>query len=322
MAIISASRRTDIPTFYGEWLVNRLEAGEFYTRNNPYNPNAVSHITFSKEDIDCVVLWTKNPASLISCGERLQRFPCLFQYSITGYGREIENNVPDLPANINMFQEIERKFNPSHGEHRMVWRYDPIFFTSRFTPEWHIHNFNWIASNLEGYCNRVVISFVDMYDFVKRHMLEQEKLPQTINETQLKVFCSKLSKIARQHGMEIYTCAEKIDLDSVGIKHGACVDKELIEKIIGYKLKGGKDKSQRETCGCMESVDVGKYNTCLNGCLYCYARKEQLQTVDNYKLYNPYSPMLCDTVKPTDIITERRLSSLRLPEEYDQLSLF
>ena len=322
MAIISASRRTDIPTYFGEWLVNRLEAGEVYTRNNPYNPNAVSHITFSKEDIDCVVLWTKNPASIMPFLERLKAFPCYFQYTITGYGKQVESNVPELSKSVEMFKELSRSLTRASSDYRVIWRYDPIIFTKEFTPEWHLKNFETIAKSLAGFTNRVVISFVDIYSFVKTQMQDNKIISWNADENKLTNFCRRLAEIAHCYGMEIYTCAETIDLAKVGIKHGSCIDKAFIENMLGYKLKVKKDKSQRPTCGCVESVDIGKYNTCPNGCVYCFARKNPSETMENFKMYDVNSPILCDTIKPTDIITERRLSSMRIPEEYDQLSLF
>ena len=38
-----------------------------------------------------------------------------------------------------------------------------------------------------------------------------------------------------------------------------------------FEVTKPKDRNQRGLCQCVESVDIGAYSTCSNGCAYCYA---------------------------------------------------
>ena len=95
-------------------------------------------------------------------------------------------------------------------------------------------------------------------------------------------------------------------------------DKELIEKIIGCKLKINKDKNQRIECGCVESVEVGTYNTCKNGCVYCYANYSAKSVESNFQKYDPLSPLLCGHIEKDDKISTRKVVSLK----ETQISIF
>lgn len=325
MAILSVSRKTDIPTFFSEWFFNRLDAGEVLYRSNPYNPNAVTRAIFRKQDIDCIVFWTKNPIPMLKNLNRLDGYQYYFQFTLTGYDETIEPALNNKNKLIDAFKELSRATdifttidNIPTLQHRVVWRYDPIVFTKDHTMEWHLKTFADIAKSLAGYTDRCVISFVDMYGFVEKNM----QITQTqYNHEQLINFCCELNNIANQNGMAVFTCAEEISLEETGIQHGSCIDKNLIEKIIGNSIRTHKDKGQRAACGCVESVDVGKYDTCGNGCKYCYACKNLNNVKTNLTQYDPNSPILCDMIKPTDIITDKRLLSLKI-EPTEQLSLF
>lgn len=320
MAVLSISRRTDIPTYFSEWFINRMERGEVYTRNNPYNPNAISHITWKKEDIDAIVFWTKNPLPMISKLDRLKDYKYYFQFTLTGYGKDMEGNLPNKFKLIEGFKELSKHC-------RVVWRYDPIIITNTYSIEWHIKTFEMIAKSLAGYTDRCVVSFVDIYNFVKKNLNYSQIYPKNINMDMDGVyidFCKRIVDIANRNGMSVYSCAEVTDFISKGIdiKHGSCIDKAMIEDIIGYPLKTKKDPAQRSACQCIESVDFGKYNTCANGCKYCYACKVPAEIKNNLSFYNENSPMLCDTIKPEDVISERRLKSLRTAEDLNQISFF
>jgi len=243
----------------------------------------------------------------------LEGYHYYFQFTLTGYGKDIEPNLPDKrKILINAFRDLSLKI----GREKIIWRYDPIVFTERYTEEYHIKAFRTIAESLCGYTDKVVISFVDMYAKTKKNM-------QGINlfdfEMQrLEKFASGLSQIAGENKMKIATCAESIDLSACGIEHNSCIDQELIEKIIGCKIKVQKDKNQRGGCRCIESVETGSYNTCGNGCRYCYANDSDKKVRDRRKLYDPESPILCDRISDRDIITERKLKSLKI----EQASIF
>ena len=139
-----------------------------------------------------------------------------------------------------------------------------------------------------------------------------------LNDNELREFAKELSKMAADNNIKIGSCAEKINLDDCGIVHNCCIDRELIEKIIGCKINVSKDKNQRIECGCVESVEIGTYNTCKNGCAYCYANYSSKSVETNAAKYDPLSPILCSQVQEDDKISIRKVESLK----QEQLSIF
>ncbi len=310
--ILSVSRRTDIPGCFSEWFFERINEGFVYTKN-PMNPKQISKLELSPNVVDCIVFWTKNPEPMLGRLEELAAYPFYFQFTLTSYGKDVEANLPHKKeVLIPTFQRL----SDAVGSKRVIWRYDPILFTKTYTPEYHVKAFRRMATALNGYTEKCVISFVDTYAKNKKNMqaLGAYELP----KEELETFATELSNIARENGMVMASCAEQIDLTHCGIKHNACIDKELIEELIGCKLKGAKDKNQRSECGCMESIDIGTYHTCGNGCLYCYANHSEEQVMKNFTQYDVHSPMLCGKIGADDKVTERKVTSLK----EEQLSLF
>lgn len=314
MAIISASRRTDIPTYYSEWFMNCLKKGVIMTRN-PVNPKNISKMYLNRETVDCIVFWTKNPIPMLPKMQELNEmgYPYYFQFTLTGYGKDIEGNLPSKEELIQSFKDLYKA-----GNGHIIWRYDPIIFMGKYDIDWHLQTFSRIASELKGYTDKCVISFVDPNSYARKNFGE-EIFDMTFDTVLLTEFCKKLAEIAKANGMEVATCAEKIDLDECGIKHNKCIDPEYIAKIVGYDISAKKDKGQRNTCGCVESIDIGKYGTCKNGCRYCYAQNGR-----RIKGYDINSPLLCDKVNTDDIIMIRKLKSLKIEKQSadEQLSLF
>lgn len=303
--ILSVSRRTDIPNYYSDWFLNRIKAGFLYVRN-PMNPQQISRIDLSPEVTDCIVFWTKNPSNMMERLDELQDYKYYFQFTITGYGRDIEPNLPDKRNElISSFRKLSEKI----GEDRVIWRYDPISLSQKYTMEYHLKAFAEIAKRLSGYTQKVVISFVDLYAKTQRNMAGLDI--KEISNHDMLVMAEKLAVIAEKYHLEIESCAEKIDLQSAGIHHGSCIDRGLIEKILGCKLTAGKDKNQREECGCIESVEVGTYNTCLNGCRYCYANFSEEKVGEGVRVYDVDSPLLCGNIGPDDKITDRKVKSFK-----------
>lgn len=310
--ILSVSRRTDIPNYYSEWFLNRIKEGYLYVRN-PMNIHQISKIDISPEIVDCIVFWTKNPEPMLDKLEQLNDYKYYFQFTLTGYGKDMESG---LPHKKDKMIPIFKCLSEMIGKEKVIWRYDPIVITEKYSEEYHLKAFQDIASSLNGYCKRVVISFVDLYAKTKKNMKDIQTIDK--KQSELITFSKKLAEIAVSNGMEIETCAELIDLSSCGIKHSSCIDKKLIENIIGCPIKVEKDKNQREECGCVESVEIGAYNTCLNGCKYCYANYSEEKVKASRALYDVHSPILCGKITDEDKITERVVKSIR----EGQISLF
>ena len=303
--IISASRRTDIPNYYSDWFLNRIREGFVYVRN-PVNPHQVSKISLSPELVDCIVFWTKNPEPMLGKLGKLREYAFYFQFTLTGYGKDMEINVPHKRQKmIPVFQRLSERV----GSERVVWRYDPIVFTRRYTPAYHLRAFGQIAKALRGYTDQCVISFVDVYQKNKREL--QALGAYELRQEETAQFALELSRLASENGMVIESCTEHMDLSKYGIHPGRCIDKRRIERILGCTIAGGKDPNQREECGCMESVEIGAYNTCLNGCRYCYANVSQRAVERIREVYDPQSPLLCGRLGEEDRITERKAGSLK-----------
>lgn len=310
--ILSVSRRTDIPAFYAEWFFQRIREGFLYVRN-PMNPRQVSRIGLSPEVVDCIIFWSKNPAPMLERLDELREYPFYFQFTLTGYGRDIEPGLPDKRKEvIGTFQKLSEKV----GKERVVWRYDPILVNDRYTMEYHWKAFEEIAGCLKGYTEKVVISFVDFYAKTLRNT--KDLYIKSLSREEMKEIAEEMAQIAKSCGLVIETCAEQINLQDVGIRHGSCIDKKQIEKIAGCSLSVEKDKNQREACGCCESIDVGAYNTCRNGCRYCYANYHEEQVRKCIACYDVNSPLLCGRIEPKERVTDREVRSFRNP----QLSIF
>lgn len=303
--ILSVSRRTDIPNYYSDWFYNRIKEGFLYVRN-PMNAHQISKIDLSPDVVDCIVFWTKNPANMLKRLDELQDYSYYFQFTLTGYGKDIEPNLPNKRCElIDTFKRLSEKI----GKEKVIWRYDPILLNERYTMSYQLKAFEEIANSLADYTEKVVISFVDLYDKTKRNTVGLNM--QRIENNTMIELAKQMAEVAGRNKLIIETCAEQIDLQNIGIRHGSCIDKELIEKIIGCRLIVEKDKNQRAECGCYESVEVGTYNTCLNGCRYCYANYSEGKVKNNTEVYDADSPLLCGTIGSDDIITERKVKSLK-----------
>ncbi len=302
--ILSVSRRTDIPNYFAEWFINRIHEGFLYVKN-PMNDHQISKINLSPEFVDCIVFWTKNPKNMMKYLDQLKNYMYYFQFTITSYGRDIERNIPDKKKIIiPCFKELSKEI----GSKRVIWRYDPIMFTDRYTEEYHLRAFDYMAEQLAGYTQKCVISFVDEY---RKNMSYISNEASKKSNEELLSFAEKLVDIAGKYEIKIGTCSEEMDFSNIGIEHNSCIDKKLIEELIGCRLNVKKDKNQRSECKCVESIDVGKYNTCKNGCTYCYATYSKNSVSDNLKLYNSESPLLCGMINELDRITERKVKNYR-----------
>ena len=304
--IISASRRTDIPAYYSDWFYKRIQEG-FVLVRNPMNFRQISRISLSTDVVDGIVFWTKNPIPMLEGLDVIENYMYYFQFSITPYGKDIE---PNLPSKTEIILPAFKKLSNLIGSDRIVWRYDPILINEKYTMSYHIRAFDKIAGELQRYTKKVTISFVDTdYQGVKSNINELA-LHYFSHEAQIEL-ASQLAEIARSHDLAIDTCAEKIDLQKYGISHARCIDDRLLSELLGESLSVDKDKNQRLECGCISSIDIGMYNTCLNGCRYCYANYSRKSVNGNYEKHNPSSPLVSGEVGEGDKINDRSVKSCR-----------
>jgi hypothetical protein len=296
--IISASRRTDIPAFYAEWFINRIQAG-YCLVPNPFNRAQVARVSLLPEEVEVIVFWTRNPRPLIPILHDLDQrsYRYYFQYTLLDNPRPIDPYAPSIQESITSFRSLADQIGPQ----KVIWRYDPIVFTTITQANFHHQRFETIANALKGYTHRAVISLVDAYPKAihrLQRLAEQGIEFQIIQPPPpewLGDLMQDLAQIAASCGMEIFSCAEELPLAQWGIQPGKCVDDQYIFKTFGIEVKQKKDASQRKFCGCVVSRDIGMYNTCLYACTYCYATQSLAAARQNYQAHNPLSPSLVET---------------------------
>lgn len=304
--IISASRRTDIPSWFSDWFLYRLQEKYALVRN-PVNPRQVSRIDLSPDVVDCIVFWSKNPRPMLDKLEHIRPYPFYFQFTVNAYGKDTEPHLPSLEERIDTFQTLSSRL----GKHRVIWRYDPVLLTSGYTASWHEERFSCLAEKLGPYTETCTFSFLDFYTKIRKR-LETLGVRDT-DRQQKRTIAQKLARIAHSHSIQLNTCGEDMELSSYGIGHARCIDPLLISRLTGYALDAKKDKNQRPACGCASSIDLGLYHTCRHECLYCYANCNPRVQERNASLYDPFSPLLCSRLAEGDRLTERQVTSLRLP---------
>jgi hypothetical protein len=297
--IISASRRTDIPCYFSEWFMNRLKAGYVLTRN-PMN-HAISKITLSPDSADCIVFWTKDAANIMPNLNAIDNmgYKYYFQFTLTPYNRDIEKNLREKADIENTFIELSRRI----GKERVLWRYDPVILNETLTIAYHIEHFTRLCDLLHEYTESVTISFVDIYSKLKTNLIRK------ITDDEIAELGIFIGQTSKNYGLSAKACSEKTDLTAYGIKKASCIDKAVIEKICGCPLDLKADKNQRDGCGCYESIDIGAYNTCLNGCVYCYANDSTATTERRHGSHDPDGELLVGTIKSDEKIIERKVKS-------------
>jgi len=288
--IISASYRTDIPAFYGEWFLRRLNAG-FCKVVNPYN-GIVYDVSLRSSDVDGFVFWTRNAQPFLPALREVARRgdPFVVQYTITGYPRELDTRVIDAGVAI----ETARRIAGEYGSHAVVWRYDPVLISSLTLPQFHIANFERIARGLAGDVNEVVISLAQIYRKTERNLNRAAREADlTWQDPSIEVkhgLVRELSRCAAANGMDLTVCSQP-EFTGEGIGEARCVDAERLSRIGGRPITA-KLKGNRPACGCYESRDIGDYDTCPHGCVYCYAVRDREAALRAWKAHDPGSETL------------------------------
>ncbi len=298
--IINTGQRTDIPAFYPKWLANRFKEGLVCVRN-PFNPEQVSRYRLSPDTVDVVGFCSKNPAPFFEYMDVIKDYGQYWFVTITPYGRDIEPKVPDKHKILEDFKVLSGMV----GIDCIGWRYDPILVSDRYTVEYHLKAFKQMAAALDGYTRTVVISFIDLYEKVKRNF------PQAVAVSREdKHFLGKeIIKIAGEHGMVVKPCGEGDFLSEYGADCRGCMTVETYEKAIGATLIVPNKKPARKECACYLSGDIGAYDSCGHLCRYCYANNDTEAVKRNMKLHDPDSPFLIGGYHEGDVIHDVEMKS-------------
>lgn len=293
--ILNLGNRTDIPAFYSEWFYNRLKEGSVCVRN-PYVPNLVTRYQLRPDLVDILVFGTKNPAPMLPDLNKMNDFQQQWFISITPYERDIEPGVPPCSEVI----ESTGRLSAQLGKRAVVWRYDPVFIARRYDLDFHLKSFEYMASLLEGICEVCVISFVDLYKKTLRNFPDVKEVSREDQHFLAKHFV----KIAGSYGMRVKSCAESRELDAYGVDSSGCFMKKDLQDLTGLEYVIPKKKSKRESCDCLLENEIGAYNSCPHGCLYCYANYSKGEVARNWKDHDPGSPLLIGHLEPEDEIRD------------------
>ena len=293
--ILNISGRTDIVAFYSKWLKNRLKEG-FVDVRNPFYKTQVSRIHF--KDVDGIVFCTKNPIPLLDMIDDI-KVPSIYHITLTSYKRDIEPNVPPKGKIIEAIKELSKKV----GKDKIYIRYDPIFINDIYTLDYHIKNFKRMCELLDGYTNKIIISFLDMYQNVRYNIGHLR--PKELDENDYEQIGINFYSIAKKHNMTVQTCAEKRNLSEYGFIVSDCVNKEIAKKLTG-KNKFKTWTGRKGKCKCVSMADIGEYNTCNHLCKYCYANYDEVKVKENIKLHDPNSSLLLGYITDKDEIKERK----------------
>jgi DNA repair photolyase len=323
--IISASRSTDIPAFYSDWLIERVKKG-FVTWTNPFTGKA-SYVSF--QDARLFVFWTKNPKPMLDKLDFFdkQNYHYYFQFTLNDYETEhLEPGVPKIEQRIKTFIDLARHI----GKKRVIWRFDPLLLTNNISVDDLLKKVERVGNDLAQHTTRLVFSFCDIANYTKvaKNLSNAGVRAREFRVDEMHAFAKGLSALNKKWGLDLGTCAEKIDLKNYGIEHNRCIDDRLIAREfrddirlmnflgispqpkqlellqdahsqpypqeLSTKQKSLKDTGQRQACGCIISKDIGEYNTCPHLCVYCYANASRDTVHTNFQLHqrNPHAPSI------------------------------
>lgn len=308
--ILNTGSRTDIPGYFSEWFYNRVKAGTVMVRN-PFNPQLITEYKLDPKLVDVLCFCTKNPTPMLERIAEIDDFNQFWFVTITPYGKDIEPGVPDKQQIIETVKILSTRFESNN----IGWRFDPIFISSKYTIDYHLHAFETIAKQLGSYISQCTISFIDLYEKTKKNFPQA----QAVTDEQQVYITQQFVKIADKYGFKLYTCSENPQLAKYGVDVSGCMTKQVLEAAAGFNLKVPKAATKaRPTCNCLLGSDIGAYNTCSHGCKYCYANYDMSYVRENRLNHNPNSPLLIGDVTPEDTIKVAKQVSYR----DDQLTLF
>ena len=265
--IISVTRRGDIPAFKGDWFMSQISKG--FTNVKTYA--GLKRVSLLPDDVACFYFWSKNYQPFMQHLVKLKEvYNCIFCYTITGLPKVFEPNVPNTEACVRNLQDLSKLFSSK----QVLWRYDPIITSSVTDYDYHIKRFTYLCQQLSGYTERCIFSYPTYYgkvlDSIKFFSKQTGISINDITLREKQQLSRELADIAKDYNIKLYTCCNDL-LISGNVFKSACIDGNLVNNLFNLNVPTGKDQSQRQQCGCSPSFDIGEYNTCSHGCIYCYA---------------------------------------------------
>jgi hypothetical protein len=273
----------------------------------------VTRYELNPETLDCVVFCSKNYEPILPYIKSItEKFNTYFHYTITAYGKDIEPNVPDIDTSIKTLIKLSEIV----GKNRIAWRYDPILLTENYTKEVHYNTFEYMSKRISPHVDRCIFSFVEMYKKLENNMPEIILL----KDSDKSEIAERIGNISKKHCLTIQTCATQGDYSKFGILQSGCMTADILGNANGVQFRKLKHRGNRAGCNCLDNRNIGDYDTCPNGCKYCYANKNPKIAMENYKKHNPNSPLILGDLKPTDEISNSSQKSF-LEKSY-QIKLF
>ena len=283
--IISVIRRTDIPAYYAKWFRDRLGLGYAYYKNPLSNKPVFADL--SSDSVRAFVFWTRNPKPFF---EHLDYIDSRYNkrhymhFTINGLPKELEERNPKVEFAI----ESAKYLFDRYGNNYIQWRFDPIIVSSITPEEYILNQFEYISKNLRGYVKRCYFSFIDMYKKTEKNIKQvSDKYNIDFNDYSLSkriTLTKEIKQIAESNNIILYAYAEDDLLKATGVNKAHCIDHDLITLFSGKEFEIRENPS-RKGCGCIESRDIGFYDSCPHGCVYCYANMDPEQALENAKEY-------------------------------------
>ncbi len=281
MHIVSASRRTDIPAFHNKWLLERLKAG-YADFRAPFGAG-LKRVSLRSEDVICIVFWTKDARPMVPHLEKIYSLGlcCSFLYTVNNYPTIMEPRAPSKSLSTEVMATIRKKF-PKAG---LRWRYDTIVLTDQLNAQWHINNFSELCRDMENLVDECIFSFCDYYNKTLRNMKSRISGFRAPDLKEKQRLASELANIAEERHIRLLSCGDDQLVDGQ-ISKARCIDVNHLWNVVDSHerrkaLRDLRVKATRKGCGCYESVDIGAYNTCGHGCVYCYANADPDKALEN-----------------------------------------
>ena len=310
--IINTGGRTDTVQYYSDWLLERFAKGEVLVRN-PLFPNKVTRYALAPDKVDCVVFCSKNYAPILPrLHEITDRYNTYFHYTITAYGPDIEPRVPSIDESMRTLKALAAQVGPQ----RVAWRYDPVLLTDTYTVERHLATFARMAGELAPHIDRCIFSFVELYKKVEVNMPGLRPISPADKERLAK----GLGQIAQRNGIWLQSCAAPENFERYGVHPSGCMTLDILGRANGIVFRPRKHNGMRANCHCIETRDIGAYDTCPNGCRYCYANRSPTLALENYRKHDPHVSLLLGQVQPGDTVTQA--AQPRFAWQAEQTTLF